>query len=682
MKLTKFRVKNYKVIDDTGWVPVDSNLTALVGKNESGKTAILRALWKSSNVVDVGFDKLHDYPIERYAKERQGTQEVTSLEFDLSPDEVTELTSMFKCDLETKPKKVIFTTYYDGEDDISTEVSFEEKVQKSFFKAAAEARSAVDEVIKNLSTYIDPNDHAISEAHKLACKRIPNSGSLWEGQVPSALKSFDAAVSEWIEAKEGRQLYAEKERGQLDSLVSLAERGDPAHYAKAWVEENIPVFIYFEEYGQLETRISLPTYLSRVSSEDAKARTQQALFSWSSLNPNEILELGVPKNGQESEEQVHRRKDKRRTLLSSASFSLTGDWVNWWPEKRHKLNFDADGEDLVLTVSDEHNDFPIFFGERSKGFQWFFSFYLVFLVESQKAHKGAILLLDEPGLHLHPTLQSKLIDLFGKISQDNQLIYSTHLPFLVDGNHLERVRTVHLAGDDPQKSVVSTDLRSGGDRDTLFPIQAALGYSIAQTLFLGKRSVIVEGITDYWLMKTLDCCLASLGEGITLHEDTVLVWAGGISRMMPLASIMFSTSGVGERKMLVLLDSDAEGTKASKRFQRDLFGDDSRILMLGHAVNLKMATVEDIIPRDIYTDAVVKRTGQNITLNEDELNAPTNVSALERACKRTQSASFGLEQKVNTIRYLTDMWNKDPALIPEQTKELASLLFSAINNRF
>ena len=87
---------------------------------------------------------------------------------------------------------------------------------------------------------------------------------------------------------------------------------------------------------------------------------------------------------------------------------------------------------------------------------------------------------------------------------DNQLIYSTHLPFLVDGNHLERVRTVHLAGPEPQKTSISNDVRPTGDRDTLFPIQAALGYSIAQTLFLGKRSVIVEGITDYWLIKALE----------------------------------------------------------------------------------------------------------------------------------------------------------------------------------
>ena len=65
---------------------------------------------------------------------------------------------------------------------------------------------------------------------------------------------------------------------------------------------------------------------------------------------------------------VHRRLEKRRALLDSASFALTGDWIKWWTEKRHKLHFDADGEDLVLKISDQHNEFPIPFEERSHGF--------------------------------------------------------------------------------------------------------------------------------------------------------------------------------------------------------------------------------------------------------------------------------------------------------------------------
>ena len=43
MKLTRARVTNYRSIDDSTWVNLE-DVTALVGKNESGKTAFLQAL--------------------------------------------------------------------------------------------------------------------------------------------------------------------------------------------------------------------------------------------------------------------------------------------------------------------------------------------------------------------------------------------------------------------------------------------------------------------------------------------------------------------------------------------------------------------------------------------------------------------------------------------------------------
>lgn len=602
MKLIRFRVQNYKVIDDTGWVPVDPNVTSLVGKNEAGKSAILRALWKSSNVAGKRFDKLLDYPRDRYARERKETQEVTSLVFALTDAESTELAKLlpegFQC-----PVEVTLTTLYKGEDETEQTVLFCEECETQ----------------------------------------------LQEASTPQT---------------EGE------------------EATDYAGAAHKWIRDNLPIFIYFDNYGQLETRINLPVFISRnKKGADEKVRTQAALFEWSHLDPSEIQQLGLPKQGEEADDQIQRRKEKRRALLDSASFGLTGDWIDWWSEKRHKLHFDADGDDLVLKVSDQHNEFPLPFEERSHGFQWFFSFYLVFLVESKRAHKGAILLLDEPGLSLHPTLQAKLIKLFDRVAETNQLLYSTHLPFLVDGDHLERVRTVHLHGPEPQKTKVSNDVRPTGDRDTLFPIQAAVGYSIAQTLFLGKRSVIVEGITDYWILKALDSHLAALGK-THLHEDTVLIPSGGTSRLMPLASIMLGTAGLDGRQMLVLLDSDDEGVRAASRAQKDLFGgDDSRIMLLGQPLGREHATIEDLVPRDQYL-AALKDAGHETTLNAEEQALPTVVGALEMAFQRLGRDKFSTEHKAAAALKLVDAWARDPATLTAATRTQAEAVFAAVNARF
>lgn len=46
MKLTAFRIKNFRSIIDTGWQSVSpDNITCLIGQNESGKTSILEALF-------------------------------------------------------------------------------------------------------------------------------------------------------------------------------------------------------------------------------------------------------------------------------------------------------------------------------------------------------------------------------------------------------------------------------------------------------------------------------------------------------------------------------------------------------------------------------------------------------------------------------------------------------------
>src|SRR5437016_5795606 len=46
MKLIKFQIRKYRNIQDSREVELTGNLTCVVGKNQSGKTALLRALHK------------------------------------------------------------------------------------------------------------------------------------------------------------------------------------------------------------------------------------------------------------------------------------------------------------------------------------------------------------------------------------------------------------------------------------------------------------------------------------------------------------------------------------------------------------------------------------------------------------------------------------------------------------
>src|SRR5207247_7608437 len=80
-----------------------------------------------------------------------------------------------------------------------------------------------------------------------------------------------------------------------------------------------------------------------------------------------------------------------------------------------------------------------------------------FMHDSDGTFEGCALLLDEPGLHLHPGAQGDLLQRLDAYAAKNTTIYSTHLPFLVDLRDPAR-RTVMHEGD--AGAVVSAALAS------------------------------------------------------------------------------------------------------------------------------------------------------------------------------------------------------------------------------
>src|SRR5436853_400289 len=65
MRLLAFRVREFRSVDDSGWIEADQ-VTALIGTNEAGKTNVLMPLWKLKPAKDGAIDPLADYPRKRY----------------------------------------------------------------------------------------------------------------------------------------------------------------------------------------------------------------------------------------------------------------------------------------------------------------------------------------------------------------------------------------------------------------------------------------------------------------------------------------------------------------------------------------------------------------------------------------------------------------------------------------
>ena len=96
MEIKAFKVTNYRSITDSGWIDLE-DLTVLVGKNESGKTSLLRALHKFNpfNPEPYSLDK--EWP-KGNRKARDQKAIVCSVRFQLDAVEQKEISAQVDAD--------------------------------------------------------------------------------------------------------------------------------------------------------------------------------------------------------------------------------------------------------------------------------------------------------------------------------------------------------------------------------------------------------------------------------------------------------------------------------------------------------------------------------------------------------------------------------------------------------
>jgi AAA15 family ATPase/GTPase len=82
-KITRFRIENFRSIDDSGWIESDK-VSCLVGTNESGKTNLLIGLWKLNSANNEPIIPLIDYPRKKYHtyEKTNGSEVFASAEYE------------------------------------------------------------------------------------------------------------------------------------------------------------------------------------------------------------------------------------------------------------------------------------------------------------------------------------------------------------------------------------------------------------------------------------------------------------------------------------------------------------------------------------------------------------------------------------------------------------------------
>ncbi|HUZ61200.1 MAG TPA: ATP-binding protein [Hanamia sp.] len=575
MRLIKFKIDKYKCIDDSKWIEV-SELTVIVGKNEAGKTTLLKGLHKLNPFNKEPYKMDREWPRSK-RNERDVKQIVCTAVFELSDTDINEITTIAGQSIFSKLIEV--TRNYADEFVIGTKDIFKDELAPELSK------SVTDFIKMNLPTFIYMSDY-----------KIFNGAALLD------------------------QVWHRKQSNQQ-------------------TEEDKTLLTILDLSG-----LTIQDEVTKGNSPDTSVREQ------------------------------------RQYDLDDASATLTRTISERWNQKKYEVKFSADGQHFFTFVKDEKDPALIRLEERSKGFQWFFSFDLMFMYESKGSFKNCVILLDEPGLHLHPDGQRDLLKRLENYSKDNTLIYSTHLPFMIDLQNPEGIRVITESS---AGSFVTEEL-TNSQPESKFVLQAALGMSGASSYLLSYKNLVVEGVDDFWFITALSNLFERSNEE-SLNDEIFITSAGGASE-----AVYISTFMIGQKlQAYTLLDGDSAGNEAKEKLLKKWltkYNDTkSSVDTLNEVLEVKENdfAIEDIFTEDYYLSKVKQAYKSQLLATDTKTiklkGSDLLVNKVERALKDL-GISFNKGSVAKLIRKDINQM-KASVELADTTRKAAQKIISHINKK-
>ncbi len=585
IKLVKATIHKYKSIETEQFFNVEDDVTVLVGMNESGKTSILEALAKVNYFEeddDFKFNMTHDFPRkQKKAVEKRGENPLAvTLTYLLSDDIIKAIET--DINVRITSKEITYSKKYDGAGIFSPiAIDVKEFLDLKFKELGINAEIYLDDFssIKNSE-----------EFNKVIEKAKINGES-----------------SEYIKILQSLGKYF---------INSLKWDNPIAEYVyREYIKNNLPKFMYYDDYYMLPSRIPIENLQKSKYTENSE-KTAKALL--------ELADIDIEKLIKSNDFEDYKAE------LEATQLIISEELFKYWSTNQNlKINFDIDKIEksdaqnnkrivehiLDIRVQNTRSGVSLPLKNRSKGFNWFFSF-LVWFKKIQEDKKSTyILLLDEPGLNLHAMAQHDLLQFIYDLSKEYQIIYTTHSPFMIDSENLSKVRTVVEKNDGTKIS----DSVQEKDPNTLFPLQAALGYTLAQNLFVSPKNLLVEGIADLTYLNLISNILTDKNrEG--LNEDITIVPVGGADKVATFVSLLRGN----ELDMVCLLDSFTD--QSAKRRLENLVTEniikEKKILFFNEFTGEKFADFEDMFTDEEYISLYNNAFNDNIKITDIKSGQP------------------------------------------------------------
>lgn len=606
MKIKKFRVQNYKSIIDSGdCYPTDS-VTILAGKNESGKSSLLEAL--------------EDFNLGSSIREKA---------VPIEDNRVPKISVTFLV-----PRSVL----------------------ESIFSNLEISGGPINNLEEICVSKTAPADYQIEGEliSRLGLDQVPN----FQGQIDSAYEKFMEHGMDVLSQSIGHPIPKLSEGNyQADLSAFESYESNLRHVIEQFPPESR------EMMGALtSSMVSILKYAvvgsesgaNRLFSELSKLLPNFILFSsFDDVFPNEIplSELSTNKWIKDLElisdidvdvigGSNARAKVSHKTELN---LNLNKDFSQFWTQDASSLKIEWDNQNLQFWIYEEgkHYEPEI----RSQGRRWHLAFYVRVSARAKDSTRNVIL-IDEPGLYLHANAQRDILKNLENASKKTQIIFSTHSPYLIEWEKLDRVRLVQKS--DAHGSVVENKVHSVSDKETLTPILTAIGLELNQGIVAAdkRKNVVVEGPSDYFYLT---------GFKILRDDEEINFVSGGSSGNMPKIGTILQGWGCD---VVYLYDNDQAYKDALKHIRKEWMTI-STDLVSKIPVD---GAIEDILSKDDFLKYVLFNDGGTLIVKNSEYFR-------------------GKDKVLPARKFLSSCRSENPPILSEESKDNIRKLFELLEGR-
>lgn len=503
MKLKYIKINNYKSFSSDFNQLFVSDLNTIVGKNESGKSNLIEAVGCINKIGETSIDYFNN--INNNSKEEISIE----LTFELDSNE----RKKYKYDdaVTVTIKGYKNCEYNENFGDALLNIKAVKNIKEEILNFIDEKHIPINKPVNKL--VYDP----IIEGVKQINKKLIIKPDGYEDFINRLRSTKDGVLNELCDL--------------FDKLFNVLDS----------------VYPRFPEFILISSNELKKSYASSVL-HDELDNFNSILYQFlviSKIDPNDVIRTSNLEDAVSILNKTNEYNDLIRT-------NFVEKFNKFYNQEVIDMVVNFNSHIMTLAIKTKGKFLPI--EERSNGLKWYINIFvqLMFrdLIENSK---NKIILLDEPGVYLHSIAQKELLSLLYDLStRDNQVIYTTHSPAMINFDRIQNIRAIEK--DDNGNSCIYNKISefpigSKSKYETITPIINAMGYKMKYNIGTNnkKKNIIVEGITDYLYLQSY--------MHIKKIKDYNVIASTGADNIPAISSILYGWGC----KFVIVLDNDKKG---------------------------------------------------------------------------------------------------------------------------